>query len=345
MPNKNRRFCWVKLFTFILLFGLFSIRANAASFNCKKATNWLEKTICSDPELSKLDEQMAKAYQDTLASLSPEGQKETKEYQRQWLKEISYIKAKNDKFYTENKQYPASFHDEAIARDLKDAYEERIEQLQQSLTKFPDRIFRNVYVNHSKADKNCAYFLVERHLSYPQIENPRDENEKSWNIRLLEKVCADFKEESDGNDCTNINDEYRVSFSSRNLISFYGHHYYYDQGAAHGYGSPTISFSWLWKEKRELQASDLFDDKTDWRKKLTALVAEKQKEWEATAHNMTLMASSKDKLFSPNNWVISEHEWGFWLYTHNFADATLITIDWKSLDPYLSKKGHSLIHD
>jgi len=77
------------LFIVVILFGLLSTQATAASFDCNKATTWLEKTVCSNPELSKLDEELAKAYHDALASLSPEGQKETKQYQRQWLKELS----------------------------------------------------------------------------------------------------------------------------------------------------------------------------------------------------------------------------------------------------------------
>ena len=41
--------------------------AAAASFNCKKASTPEEKLICSDAELSKLDEEMAAAYKTALA--------------------------------------------------------------------------------------------------------------------------------------------------------------------------------------------------------------------------------------------------------------------------------------
>ncbi len=346
MPNQNKFLSWVRLLITIILFVLFSTQALAGSFDCNKTSSWLEKSVCSDEVLSKLDEQMAKAYHDALASLSPEGQKETKEYQRQWLEEISYIKPEHDKFYAERKEYSATDHDEYIVRDLRDSYKERIEQLQQILTKFRGRIFRDVYVSYSETNKTCEYLLVKRTLIYPQIENPRDENEKSWNALVFRKAHDGFKKHLHGNDCTNISDKYWVSFSNKHLISFQGDQYYYAHGAAHGYGSHIISFSWLWKEKRELQAADLFDDKTGWRSKLAALVAQMQKEWEATAYNnMTLITPDMDKLFSANKWMISKDELGFWLYTHNFADAILVTIDWKTLNPYLSKKGRSLIYD
>jgi uncharacterized protein len=115
----------------IVLFGLLSTQATAASFDCKKAASWVEKSVCSNPELSKLDEELAKAYNDALASLSPEGQKETKQYQKQWLKEISYIKAKYDKYYAENKEY-ARHHDERIVGTLRRDYKKKSRNFKES---------------------------------------------------------------------------------------------------------------------------------------------------------------------------------------------------------------------
>jgi DNA-directed RNA polymerase specialized sigma subunit len=65
-----RRLCWEKLFVVIALFGLLSTQATAASFDCNKAASWVEKSVCSNAELSKLDDQLAKSYHDALASLS-----------------------------------------------------------------------------------------------------------------------------------------------------------------------------------------------------------------------------------------------------------------------------------
>ncbi|MBH0005304.1 lysozyme inhibitor LprI family protein [Psychrobacter sp. SWN149] len=49
---------------------LLSTYANAASFDCNKAATWVEKTVCDSPELSKLDETMAKKYKSNLATSS-----------------------------------------------------------------------------------------------------------------------------------------------------------------------------------------------------------------------------------------------------------------------------------
>ena len=49
---------------------LLSTYTNAASFDCNKATSWVEKTVCDSSELSKLDDTMAKKYKSNLATFS-----------------------------------------------------------------------------------------------------------------------------------------------------------------------------------------------------------------------------------------------------------------------------------
>ncbi len=303
----NRSF---SIFLCIIFLGLFSTQAIAASFDCKKASTWVEKIVCSNPELSKLDEQMAKAYSDALKSLSPEGQKETKQYQKQWLKELSQNceAGPKKKYYKEASPYAGGkdkkIYYDARAECLKTAYEKRIKQLQDSLVKFSERIFRNVHVYISKGD-----------LTYPQIENPRDENEKYWNYVILKRV----------NDHPVPNAECTVSFSKKHLISIIGYH----------------CFSWLLEDKRELKPSNIFDDKTDWRNKLMMFVAQKKKEKEVEDISRYL-----DPDIFPSQWKISEGGLSFDLDTYNFRSRTAsITVDWKTLDPYLSNKGRSLIYD
>ena len=70
---------------------LLSTPANSASFDCNKAATWVEKTICQNPDLSKLDDVMAKKYQKDLASAADyENSKYHKDglidNQRTWLK-------------------------------------------------------------------------------------------------------------------------------------------------------------------------------------------------------------------------------------------------------------------
>mgnify|MGYP001627241469 CR=1 FL=1 len=57
----------------------------AASFDCAKAQTRVEKMICADAELSKLDEEMARAYATSLQDKSRANA--ARQTQRQWVKE------------------------------------------------------------------------------------------------------------------------------------------------------------------------------------------------------------------------------------------------------------------
>ncbi len=66
-----------------LLACLVAGQVQAASFDCAKAGTKLEKLICADKELSKLDEDLAAAYADALKSTDPA---KLKAEQKAWLK-------------------------------------------------------------------------------------------------------------------------------------------------------------------------------------------------------------------------------------------------------------------
>ena len=297
----------------IALFGLFSTQATAASFDCKKAASWVEKTVCSNPELSKLDDEMAKAYSDALAKLSPEGQEETRAYQKKWLKRISSFSKKG----------------------INDQYEGRIKQLQQCLIKFPDRVFRNVYVYYFKTDKSCS-LAIGGDLAYPQIENPRNENEKAWNNFLFKKVTNFMPDE----DCQQIHDNYTVSFSNKHLISVKHSNFTYTEGAPMLAQAGAEGLSWLLKSRRELKVEDLFNDKADWRDKLRELAVQQMENHEDSEE-------LKHIIESPSSWEISKDGLGFLSFFNaaGYGTDPFVVIKWETLKPYLSKKGRSLIYD
>lgn len=73
------------LVSFVLPLLFLANNAQAASFDCAEATTKVEKMICGDAELSKLDEEMASAY--AGASEQKTQFKGLKEQQREWLRE------------------------------------------------------------------------------------------------------------------------------------------------------------------------------------------------------------------------------------------------------------------
>src|ERR1035441_3156169 len=73
----------------VLLLCLVLVSASglwAASFDCTKARSKVEKAICADPELSKLDEEMAASFQSTKATLSVTAFAEVRGNQLEWLR-------------------------------------------------------------------------------------------------------------------------------------------------------------------------------------------------------------------------------------------------------------------
>lgn len=67
----------------LLLLGTFA-SASAASFDCKLARTAVEKRICADPELSRLDDQLGSAYRAALRTTPHPA--DLKSEQAQWLK-------------------------------------------------------------------------------------------------------------------------------------------------------------------------------------------------------------------------------------------------------------------
>ncbi len=68
----------------VVLSLIIAINAQAASFDCTKGANEFEKMICTDPELSKLDEELNRVY--ALALKKSPVPEELKKSQKEWLK-------------------------------------------------------------------------------------------------------------------------------------------------------------------------------------------------------------------------------------------------------------------
>ena len=71
----------------LYLFGLLALPAQAASFDCAKAGTKIEKLICGDAELSKLDEELNAAYKAAVQDKTKADV--VKQAQKQWMKERS----------------------------------------------------------------------------------------------------------------------------------------------------------------------------------------------------------------------------------------------------------------
>jgi uncharacterized protein len=76
----------MKSVLFSAILALTFTQASAASFDCAKANSPSSKQICSEPELSKLDDELAVVFSEARSKLSVESQKLLIEGQRSWLR-------------------------------------------------------------------------------------------------------------------------------------------------------------------------------------------------------------------------------------------------------------------
>lgn len=83
MSGCIKRSAWFA--TTLLSWSLMASSVLAASFDCAKAATKLEKLICSDAELSKLDEELNTAYKNALQD--EKQAVSTRQAQKQWMKE------------------------------------------------------------------------------------------------------------------------------------------------------------------------------------------------------------------------------------------------------------------
>lgn len=73
-------------FLLMAVLGLLTIHAEAASFDCAKATTKVEKTICENDDLSRLDQELDTAYRGSLSR--DDVKRQAIKSQRDWLKNV-----------------------------------------------------------------------------------------------------------------------------------------------------------------------------------------------------------------------------------------------------------------
>ncbi len=75
-----------RIIFFVVVF-LSSMSAFAVSFDCSKATTFVEKTICSDAKLSEMDDALNDNYRSMASSNFGGSVKELKKEQIRWIKQ------------------------------------------------------------------------------------------------------------------------------------------------------------------------------------------------------------------------------------------------------------------
>jgi uncharacterized protein len=253
------------------------VPANAASFDCAKATTPFEKVICSDDGLGLADERLARTYSFALAGLSEKAAASVKRDQQAWL-------AYAQKACTDNNEVLRSgSYDERMTWCLSSLYTNRLNALELSRFVRGERIyplsqFSSSLDSYIEEDPDFRWPVTQHELTVAQIDSDeafaaalnaalRAEGERRSSASA--DVSTSDDDTSGSEDSSVVIDvqqgfwEHRVSFTVES--SWYPH------GAAHG-GHTTTFLHYLNQQGRFATAEDLFEGET-WQADLAKMAA------------------------------------------------------------------------
>lgn len=237
-----------------------SLPATAASFDCSKAKSKVEKALCANPELSRLDEEVAQAYQAlqtravpaTSNMLDPNFENFIKNSQREWLRARD-----EDAADLSGKDLQQNLKSSMVAR--KKALNEAIVVRNGVRLITLDRIaFQKADTADFDKDSVWAKQKFVRQTRTPlyvmnvsEVSAAKGFNDWVMKQYALPKVTSE-KGSSEETGLT-----LTVNFVSREFLSLNEGSYFYGLGAAHPMSGST-QINYLLSQGRRMKAEDLF---------------------------------------------------------------------------------------
>ncbi|WP_162536557.1 DUF3298 domain-containing protein [Granulicella sp. WH15] len=333
-------------FVVMILAVLSAAPAVAAGFDCAKATTPREKTVCADPELSKLDEDVAAAYKALRSQLSPASAARVQQDQRAWLR---WLDASCPDL--KDKERP-------IGGCLGNAYPRQLQMLQKQpqrvggMTFFP-RLRMAIAPNTQTPAPGSFYpsFGVGR-FSWPEIDQPTPE-QAAWNaavrseaVRLgsgtrpRQRTPSDFRTAFVADSEVDVG--YVLKAANESLISVVMGKSIYEYGAAHP-NEDVIPVQWWLRLKRPLKGDDIFKTGSGWEQFLGKRCYEVLKSGEQAQYlydDKTVREATMSSVKQMNNWTLDAQ--GFQVNFPEYGVAPRVVgevsarIRWEELKPYLA---------
>ena len=283
--------------------------AHAASFDCKAARSPTERAICGSPELSRLDERLAREYERASHALSPAGAAQLKASQRDWLRFAGRVCA----------PLPARRDGEAPAACLAREYERRLRQLAQAGVRFGPYVFNRIDYHsavrvgpHDDGAGSHAGFATQ-HIAFAQIDAPVTAAATAWNAAQREELPSpDAGDDGaaaahDGDDPAMDDDvDFELGCVGERFISLSRKTAYFQHGSAHGGYDHEVRNVVFAPAMRKMTASDVFTASAGWKTRLPLLF------WTAYARGkdaVTDMPAIKDAILesaaNPERWLLT----------------------------------------
>lgn len=302
--------------------------AHAASFECAAATQPIEQLICSDPDLSRLDDELGRAYKAYLSNFSEAARIKITQRQRSWLKAVRTVCGD----WLKRGDKPA-------AREcLKQEYSDRLPGLPETVNSDPYRFF---YAGLEEAVRmpadlaSAAKTFVRHRMVYPQIDAPESPDAARWNERIASLVKGEFLDpglEAEL-DTVDLDVGFAIVEALPGFISGRSYVNYQTVGWAHP-GSFAYAVDFLMATGESVQPGDLFNDALPWRDALARISAEKMADDARYPFEASAIVDQVD-----SNWDISTDHLtvhvDFYQMKGGWRGGGTAEIPWRELKPYL----------
>ena len=329
-----------------LLPALPPVPANAASFDCSKASTTYERTVCDNPDLSALDDTLAIAFATATGGLSKAASAKMRENQRAW---IAYV----GRACTADAEPRETPYTEEQISCLNNITYTRIRELEQSRMENGWRFYMDESFTVLKADQEESgsdfNMVATKIYSSPRMDGDsmtaREFN--AFAADLLETIKASAVEGGGPNDRTSdIETVVKVTAATSQRITLTTTDSWYGHGAAHG--NYTITYAhFLPAEGRALTVEDVFAGE-DWVEPVADLAYDELK--------ASLGEYMWDDLKDPvKGWVADPARWNFsdqgliiqfqpYEVTAYAAGAPTITIPWVQLEKWTSANIYGIAY-
>lgn len=310
------------------------VPAQAASFDCTKASTPYEQAICERADLSAADERLAKAFSTAIGGLTTSASETMRSEQRAWLSYAQRVCTDDAKPLTTGK------YDDDGAFCLLQKLNTRVAVLEASRMIGGHRFWitstYSAEPDPDEADNPDSFWKVSsRENSHPMLDSD-DALAAKFNAFAAAQFAPDSEESEydlDGASSDSIN-EVAVSDVSTTRITLETTDYWYPHGAAHGGGGVSY-VHYLIAEDRALTASDVFKG-SDWQDKLAELTIAQLEtnvgEWLQMPERKTIT----DIVSSPQRWSFAD-PYGLTIQFQQYEVAPYaygmptVTISWENL--------------
>jgi uncharacterized protein len=336
----------------ILLLGSLTAVAHAASFDCAKAQTAQEKAICASPELSKADDQMSAAYKAALAAAPAEFQNRIRDAQRAWIRRITLNCLPGNSY-------------RPLDECLRQAYETRTHALENTIVTAGGVKFIRLSVFFTVPDspedaendkQRGASPVATFDATWPQALSDSPEW-RAWNA-AVEDTARDLASQGKaGSDPTwkrewvdfmDTDLETTLGLVTPNLVTAAMSNEWYGHGAAHP-NTNSLQLNWMLKQKRALQAEDVFRSGSGWQQVLydrtdkylhSVLDQDAGEDYQKFSAPGEIAATLHKILEAPQSWTLDAK--GITIVFQQYAVACRactpepFTVTWDSLKPILN---------